>query len=63
MYLLLPKYTSEIYLISIDHTLEKKNWLPVSDRVEHCTTNTTFKYWNGIVPGYTHEMFKPSLCR
>ena len=22
-----------------------------------------FKYWNGIVPEYIHEMFKPSLCR
>ena len=25
--------------------------------------NTAFKYWNGIVPEYIHEMFKPSLCR
>ena len=22
-----------------------------------------FQYWNGIVPGYIHEMFEPSLCR
>ena len=22
-----------------------------------------FKYWNGIVPEYVHEMFKASLCR
>ena len=41
----------------------KINWLPVSDRVEYCITNTVFKYWNGIVPGYVHEMFKPSLCK
>ena len=41
----------------------KINWLPVSDRVECCIANTVFKYWNGIVPGYIHEMFKPSLRR
>ena len=41
----------------------KINWLPVSDRAEYCIANTVFKYWNGIVPGYIHEMFKPSLCR
>ena len=41
----------------------KINWLPVSDRVEYCIANTTFKYWNGIVPGYILKMFKPSLCR
>ena len=41
----------------------KTNWLPVSDRVEYCTANTVFIYWNGIVPGYIHEMFKPLLCR
>ena len=40
----------------------KINWVPVSDRVEYCTANTVFKYWNGIVPGHIHEMFKPSLC-
>ena len=28
----------------------KINWLPVSDRVECCITNTVFKNWNGIVP-------------
>ena len=39
------------------------NWFPVSDRVEYCIANTAFKYWNGLVPGYIHEMFKPSLCR
>ena len=41
----------------------KINWVPVSDRVEYCTANTVFKYWNGTVPGHIHEMFKPSLCR
>ena len=41
----------------------KTNWLPVSDRVDYCIANTAFKYWNGIVPRYVHEMFKPSLCR
>ena len=42
--------------------VRKMNWLPVSDRVEYCVANTVFNYWNGILPGYTHEMFKPSLC-
>ena len=48
---------------SIIHPLpvRKMNWLPFSDRVEYCVANTVFNYWNGIVPGYTHEMFKPSL--
>ena len=41
----------------------KISWLPVSDRVEYCIANTAFKYWNGIVRGYIHKMFKPSLCR
>ena len=41
----------------------KTNWLPVSDRVDYCIANTVFKYWNGIVPRYVHEIFKPSLCR
>ena len=49
-------------LISI-HLIRKINWLPVSDRVEYCIANTVFNSWNGIVPGYIHEMFKPSLCR
>ena len=40
----------------------KVDWLPVSDRVEYCIANTTLKYWNGTVPGYIHELFKPSLC-
>ena len=42
--------------------VRKMNWLPVSDRVEYCVANTAFNYWNAIVPGYIHEMFKPSLC-
>ena len=41
----------------------KFNWLVVSDRVDYCIANTVFKYWNEILPGYIHEMFKPSLCR
>ena len=41
----------------------KINWFPTSDTVECCITSAVFKYWNGIVSGYIHEMFKPSLCR
>ena len=41
----------------------KINWLPVSDGIEYCIANTIFKYWNGIVTGYIHEMLKPPLCR
>ena len=41
----------------------KINQLPVSDRVEYCIANTVFQYWNGIVPGYINEIFRPSLCR
>ena len=48
--------------INLSHFRNIK-WFPVSDRVEYCIVNTVFKYWNGIVPGYIHEMFKPSLCR
>ena len=48
--------------IDLSH-FRKINWLPVSDRVEYCIANTVFKYWNGIVPGYIHEMFKLSLWR
>ena len=40
----------------------KTNWLLVSGRVEYCIVNTMFKYWNGIVTRYIHEMLKPSLC-
>ena len=39
----------------------KINRVSVSDRVEYCIANTVFKYWNRIVPGYIHEMDKPSL--
>ena len=35
----------------------KINWLPASDRVEYRIANTVFKYWNGIVQGYIHEIF------
>ena len=41
----------------------KINWLPVNDRVDNCIANTFFKYWDGMVPGYIHDMFKTSLCR
>ena len=37
------------------------NWHSVSDRVENCNANSVLKFWNGIVPGYINEMFKPSL--
>ena len=61
MYLLLPKFNSKV---SYDPShFRIINWLPVSNRVEYCIVNTVFKYWNGIVPGYIHEMFKPPLCR
>ena len=39
------------------------NWLPASDRIEYCIVSPVVKYWNGIVPRYIHEMFKPSLWR
>ena len=38
-------------------------WLLVRDKKEYCIVNTVFKHWNGIVPGYIHEMFKPSLYK
>ena len=61
MYSLLPKFTPEIsYRPS---HFRKINWLPVSCRVKYCIANTVFKYWNGIVPGYVLEIFKPSPCR
>ena len=34
----------------------KINWLPVSNRVEYYIANTVFKYRNGIVPLYIHEL-------
>ena len=61
MYSFLPKFISEISYRSI--ALKKINWLPVSYRVKYCIANTAFKYWNGVVPGYIHKMFKTSLCR
>ena len=48
--------------INLSHFRNIK-WFPVSDRVEYCIVNTVFKYWNGIVPGYIHEIFKPSIYR
>ena len=41
----------------------KINWLPAGDREKSCIANTVFKYLNGIVPRYIHEIFIPSLCR
>ena len=43
--------------------LRKIIWLPVSGKVEYCIAHTILKYWNGIAPGYIHELFMPSLCR
>ena len=43
--------------------IRKLNWLPVSNRSRILFANTVFKCWNGIVPGYIHEMFKPSFCK
>ena len=60
MYSFLLKFTSQILYRFIALL---KNWLPVSDIVECCIANTVFKYWNGIVSGSIHEMFKHSLCR
>ena len=60
MYSFLPKFTSEISYQSI--SLQKNKLASGQCRVECCIANTVFKYWNGIVPGYIHEMFKPSLC-
>ena len=48
--------------IDLSH-FRKINWLPAGDRADYCIANTAFKYWNGIVPGYIHELFKPSFCR
>ena len=49
--------------INLTFHFRKINWLSVSDRVEHCIVNTVCNYWNGIVPGYIHEIVKLSLCR
>ena len=48
--------------IDLSH-FRKRNRLPVSNRVEYCIANAVFNYWNGIVPRYIYEMFKPSFCR
>ena len=54
-------------LLPISHIdpspFRKINWLPASDREEYGITNTVFKYRNETAPGYTHDLFKPSLCR
>ena len=54
----LEKWTG---VISIHCALEKWTGFRLVT-VEYCVANTVFNYWNGILPGYTHEMFKPSLC-
>ena len=42
---------------SIDPShFRKIKWL----LVEHGIMNTNCKYWNGMIPGYIHEMFKLS---
>lgn len=46
--------------IALNH-FRKRNWLPVSDRVEICTATTAFKYWRGIVPSYINDKSQPSL--
>ena len=61
MYSFLPNLPPRSY-IDPSH-FRKINCLPISYRIEYCNANTVFKYWNGIIPGYIHEMFKPSLCR
>ena len=35
----------------------------VSERVQYCIATTVFRYWNGIVPTYINDMFKPSYNR
>ena len=37
--------------------------MPPKKNVKTVVPNTVFKYWNGIVPGYILEIFKPSLCK
>ena len=38
----------------------KINWLPSKGRAEYYIVVFGFKkQWNGIVPGYINEMFKP----
>ena len=58
-------FFAKIYLrdlISNYCTLENK-LASTSSRIENCIVNIVFKYSNGIVPEYIHEMFKPSLYR
>lgn len=57
-------YSNLLPRLRIDPSLFRKiQWLPASDRVEHCIVNTVFKYWNGTVSGYIHEMFNLTICR
>ena len=39
---------------------QKINWFPVSGRIESCMVTTAFKHYNGIIPSYIHDIFKPS---
>ena len=57
MFSLLPKLLPRSHIDPSNY--RKINWFPV----EYCIANTVFKCWNRIVPGYIHEMFKPSLGR
>ena len=45
------------------HDIRMINWLLAGDRVKNCIVSTVFKHWNGIISGYIHETFKPSLVR
>ena len=50
--------------ISIHYTLEKyTGFFLASNWVEDYIVNTNCRYWNGIVPRYIYEIFKPSLRR
>ena len=39
------------------------NWLPTKDRVEQRVSTKVFKYWKGISPFYTNELFSPPEIR
>ena len=58
MYLFLPIFTSAISYRSV---ALQENKLTSGQRVEYCIANTGFNRWIGTVPGYVHEMLKPSL--
>ena len=42
---------------------KKMNWLPIKDRVEQRVSTKVFKYWRGISPFYTNELFSPPKIR